>query len=149
VISGTNAAELIRRYDEAREAYEIAVESGEGVARADDEMTTTAREVGAEAVELLRTMLEQEGAPAAEEPATWAYSEEDKVQRRARYTDGAYVQEGDLIRYRQAPGGVLPASPRWDYGVAARASWEDSGELYLRNDEGRLFHIFGHVVERA
>ncbi len=36
------------------------------------------------------------------------------------YTDGTVVVEGDSIRYRQRPGGVLPASENWTYGVAAK-----------------------------
>lgn len=38
----------------------------------------------------------------------------------ARYTDGTPVEEGDRIRYRQAPGGILPASGGWTYGVARK-----------------------------
>jgi len=39
--------------------------------------------------------------------------------RIATYTDGTPVLIGDTIRYRQQPGGLLPASPEWTYGIAA------------------------------
>lgn len=38
----------------------------------------------------------------------------------ARYTDGTPVEEGDSIRYHQAPGGILPASTEWKYGTARK-----------------------------
>lgn len=42
------------------------------------------------------------------------------VTRIARYTDGTPVRKGDLIRYRQTSGGILPASKEWTYGVAMK-----------------------------
>ncbi len=69
--------------------------------------------------------------------------------RIARYTDGTLVREGDRIRYHQAPGGMLPHGD-WRYGIAARQRAADptDPELYLLED-GRLYNLVGHVVERA
>lgn len=80
----------------------------------------------------------------------------------ATYTDGTNVKAGDRIRYRQAPGGVLPPSRDWKHGVAAvfppyqkpetaeimRKFGMDPDELCLRTSEGRYFDIGGHEVER-
>ena len=84
--------------------------------------------------------------------------------RIARYTDGTLVQEGDRIRYHQAPGGIF-APGDWRYGVAKKyprterelesmaAYNERHGVLSLDPDELYLFdgehhyNIVGHVVE--
>lgn len=95
----------------------------------------------------------------------------------AKYTDGKPVREGDPIRYRQQPGGLLPAGD-WVYGVASlfpphqerREQLEafnkaegylalDPDELHLMRDEPvggystatrkAYYHIAGHIVERA
>lgn len=65
------------------------------------------------------------------------------------YTDGTPVQEGDRIRYHQAPGGLM-AHGDWRYGVAVRlpVPHVDSWELVLRgNDDGRHYGLYGHVIE--
>lgn len=76
--------------------------------------------------------------------------------RVARYADGALVQEGDKIRYHQAPGGLLPAG-NWVYGTARKFSRREDDDfsnpeelyLFLVNDRGlnRYYGIVGHVVE--
>lgn len=98
--------------------------------------------------------------------------------RTARYTDGTPVREGDRIRYRQTPGGILPASPEWKRGTARKFPHTpeavarirayndrfggdtllDPDELYLFREETTggyrpelrpaYFHIVGHIVER-
>lgn len=96
---------------------------------------------------------------------------------KAKYTDGTPVREGDSIRYRQQPGGLLPAGD-WKYGTAAlfpphqerREQLEafnraegylalDPDELHLMRDEPiggyntetrkAYYHIAGHIIERA
>ena len=96
--------------------------------------------------------------------------------RTARYTDDEPVKRGDLIRYRQTPGGILPASPEWTYGVAEpfphtereladiHAFNKAQGYIALNPDELYLtfekalpsgetrttrLYIVGHIVERA
>lgn len=93
--------------------------------------------------------------------------------RTPTYTDSTEVKEGDKIRYRQAPGGLLPASPEWTYGVATtypRSEGErermeafnrsqgyialDPDELVLCADEsygkGKVYYnIYSHIIERA
>ena len=69
----------------------------------------------------------------------------------ALYTDGSPVMEGDAIRSRQQPGGILaPAAPTG--GIAAACPWDDSGTLYLkysRPDGSDAYkHIAGHITER-
>jgi hypothetical protein len=70
----------------------------------------------------------------------------------ATYTDGSPVIKGDRIRYRQQPGGILPASMEWKKGVASKCPWDKSGTLYLKRTEpsGReaYYHIFSHIVEK-
>lgn len=94
----------------------------------------------------------------------------------ARYTDGEEIGEGDKIRYRQRPGGMLPANPEWTYGTAEKfphtqreiegmrawkekmgdASLLDPNKLYLKtvvtdwrgNERTEFRHIVGHIVER-
>lgn len=88
----------------------------------------------------------------------------DVWRRIATYTDGTEVQEGDRIRYRQAPGGLLPASPDWCEGVAgkmrefvespdrareATSNGIDVEELMLICDDGSRRSIVGHIVERV
>lgn len=66
------------------------------------------------------------------------------------YADGAPVREGDLIRRRQAPGGLLPRSESWRYGEAVRLPDGCERELYLQDDgDGRFYHIYGHEIERV
>lgn len=44
----------------------------------------------------------------------------------ARYTDGSVVQEGDRVRFHQAPGGLMSPETdadgniKWLYGIAAK-----------------------------
>ena len=93
------------------------------------------------------------------------------------YTDGTPVKIGDRIRYRQQPGGLLPAGD-WKEGVAAIPPWylepekrarmiafnEREGYLALDPDEIHMealdnpgtryertayYMIAGHIVERA
>lgn len=70
------------------------------------------------------------------------------------YTDGTRVQEGDRIRYHQAPGGLM-AHGDWRYGVAARLPESHQtrafpiNELHLLGDDGRYYHLFSHVIERV
>ncbi len=96
----------------------------------------------------------------------------------ALYTDGTPVQPGDKIRYRQQPGGLLPAGD-WKEGIAAlfphtpeaverirKYNESHGGETLLDPDELHLqreepvggystatrtayYHIAGHIVERA
>ena len=65
-----------------------------------------------------------------------------------RYTDGTDVHAGDSVRYRQAPGGILPPSPEWKYGEAVVSS-HCSGTLDLAGDDGRTYHLLGHIIERT
>ena len=67
---------------------------------------------------------------------------------RPRYTDGSNVEPGDSVRYRQAPGGILPPSPEWKYGEAVVSS-HCSGTLDLAATDGRFYHLLGHVIERV
>lgn len=75
--------------------------------------------------------------------------------RIAKYTDGTLVNGGDSIRSKQSPGGLLPPSLNWDYGIAARLPNApeleilDPDELYLRTPEGRYYYIVSHIVERV
>ena len=98
--------------------------------------------------------------------------------RIATYTDGTPVREGDRIRYQQTPGGLIPASGEWTYGIAAkrpysdeeRASMEafnekqgyvalDPDEIYLCREEPirwgssetrpGYYYIVSHIVERV
>lgn len=62
------------------------------------------------------------------------------------YADGTVVRVGDKIRYRQAPGGVLPRSEAWTYGTAVISPAD--GEVVLRAADGRLYNLFGHEIER-
>lgn len=93
-----------------------------------------------------------DGSPLVDERVVSAWRDRPDVQawRKARenvtYTDGSRVGEGDSIRYHQAPGGLMPHGD-WLYGVAAFPP--DSGELCLLADDGRLYNLYGHVIERA
>lgn len=97
--------------------------------------------------------------------------------RTAKYTDDTPVQEGDKIRFKQAPGGILPASDEWVYGTAEKFPYLpdfrarmlaysermngetllDPDELYLRTvvtnwqgvERTEHRHIVSHIVERA
>jgi hypothetical protein len=62
------------------------------------------------------------------------------------YADGEVVREGDKIRYRQAPGGMLPRSEAWTYGTAV-ASFDDGG-IVLRAADDRRYNLLGHEIER-
>ena len=65
------------------------------------------------------------------------------------YVDGTLVHEGDNIRYRQAPGGLLPASRAWTDGTASRLDREpDDPHLYLKDEAGRFYYLIGHEIER-
>ena len=90
--------------------------------------------------------------------------------RRARYTDGSLVMEGDRIRYHQALGGLMSPDvdangSMWKYGTAvllyqsdderarAVANMQDVDELVIELDPGqnvwgRRCHLFSHVIER-
>lgn len=80
------------------------------------------------------------------------------LNRTPHYTDGTPVQEGDRIRYHQAPGGIL-APPMhfrngewtpWREGTAARSRFTIFGEheLVLEDESGSQYGITGHVIER-
>ena len=96
--------------------------------------------------------------------------------RVAKYTDGSTVQEGDHIRFKQAPGGILPVDSEWKYGVAKMKPYSDVerqriekynadqgeicinlDELYLYKEESYysqpidVYYIIsgGHIVERV
>lgn len=71
-----------------------------------------------------------------------------KARENVTYMDGTRVQEGDHIRYHQAPGGLMPHGD-WRYGVAVPDPDPNYGELVLRADNGRHYGLFGHVIERA
>ena len=80
------------------------------------------------------------------------------MNRTANYTDGSPVQEGDRIRYHQAPGGILP--PPMHYRNGKRTPWREGVatmsrrpifgeyELVLEDEQGRHYGIVGHVIER-
>lgn len=70
-----------------------------------------------------------------------------KARENVTYTDGTRVQEGDAIRYHQAPGGLMPHED-WRYGVAAPSPHPAYGELVLLS-ESRHYNLFGHVIERV
>jgi hypothetical protein len=67
-----------------------------------------------------------------------------------RYSDDRTpVLAGDHIRYRQAPGGILPASPTMTAGIAVTPkNGGRPGELYLQAPNGVAYGIFGHIIER-
>lgn len=65
-----------------------------------------------------------------------------------RYVDGTEVSAGDAVRFRQAPGGILPPSPDWRYGRAV-VSDHCSGTLDLAATDGRFYNLLGHIIERA
>lgn len=87
--------------------------------------------------------------------------------RRATYTDGELVKEGDYLRYHQAPGGLMAAPEGWNYGTAVKIpAYEnpekrkedaeygiDVDQLVLRCESGPYAgshcNLFGHVIERA
>lgn len=84
--------------------------------------------------------------------------------RIATYTDGDEVIEGDRIRYRQAPGGLMAPSSDWLEGVAVKMqefaddperrrraldNGIDVDELVLDAGDGGRYSIVGHIVERA
>lgn len=83
------------------------------------------------------------------ELADWYKSRENVT-----YTDGTRVQEGDHIRYHQAPGGLMPHGD-WRYGVAARLPEDRQSrgfridELHLLDAEGGYYGLYGHVIERV
>lgn len=79
----------------------------------------------------------------AEELSAWY-----KTRENVTYTDGSRVQEGDHIRYHQAPGGLM-AHGDWRYGVAAYMPGARYQELLLLGEDGRRYGIYGHVIERA
>lgn len=92
------------------------------------------------------------------------------------YADGTLVKEGDAIRYQQAPGGLLPASGEWKYGIAslfphtpgaiARMNTYNAAQGYIALDPEELvlkgveragtkyeriayYGIYGHIIERV
>ena len=84
--------------------------------------------------------------------------------RIATYTDGTEVSEGDRIRYRQAPGGLMAPSAEWVEGVAVKMqefvddpdrrqraleNGIDVDELVLDAGDGGRYSIVSHIVERA
>lgn len=83
------------------------------------------------------------------------------LHRVARYGDGTPVQEGDHIRYHQAPGGLMspPMHFRngeftpWTEGVAVmieRPTQSIFGkhEIVLEDEAGRRYGLVSHVIER-
>ena len=90
--------------------------------------------------------------------------------RRPTYVDGTPVRVGDHIRYHQAPGGFLSpptdgmGNVLWRKGVAAHLSecaplspkqraemvrvGLDPDEVVLCADDGVVYGIHGHVIER-
>lgn len=80
-------------------------------------------------------------------------------ERIARYSDDdTPVQEGDRIRYHQAPGGLMspPMHFRngeftpWTEGVAVLSERPIFGkhEIVLKDAAGRHYGLVGHVIER-
>lgn len=94
----------------------------------------------------------------------------------ALYTDGTPVQEGDRVRYHQAPGGLMapPSDARgnviWHYGIAAKfpgyqerreelleRGHIDPDELHclrtvdsgLWSKAGSYGHMAPHIIERV
>jgi len=65
-----------------------------------------------------------------------------------RYTDSTLVREGDAIRYKQAPGGILPASQEWMHGVAVPSTRFGYPSLVLEA-HGLRYNLTGHIIERA
>lgn len=70
------------------------------------------------------------------------------------YMDGTPVKPGDRIRYQQASGGLLPPGETWRYGIAVVASDEHTWPgrrptLLMQADEGGLYNIVGHIIERS
>lgn len=84
----------------------------------------------------------------------------------ALYADGTPVTEGDRIRYRQTPGGLMAPASRngeyvWTEGVAVKyppyqeerewlleRGFIDPDELHLLAEDGRYRHIAPHIIER-
>lgn len=76
------------------------------------------------------------------------------------YADGTIVRAGDRIRYKQAPGGMLPPSGDWTYGTAEwtvarpdhHATTLDLGMdpywMVLTAENGRKYNLPGHIIER-
>ena len=77
-----------------------------------------------------------------------AYDWHPECSHLPRYTDGTEVSPGDRVRYRQAPGGLLAASPEWKHGKAVVSS-HCSGTLDLAATDGRFYHLLGHIIERV
>lgn len=85
---------------------------------------------------------------AAEGCRLWMFDWHTECSPKPRYTDGSEVNAGDAVRYRQAPGGILPASPEWKHGRAV-VSDHCSGTLDLDATDGRKYHLLGHIIERV
>ena len=74
----------------------------------------------------------------------------------ATYTDGTPVQQGDSIRYHQAPGGLLPHGD-WDYGTAEfyppqqakPYDWQDPDAPLLRGYELATAETTAQIVRLA
>ena len=73
--------------------------------------------------------------------------------QKVHFTDGTEVRAGDRVRYKQAPGGMLPPSQDWKYGVAEpfvpHAGYDWADELSLHAEDGRWYNLGGHIIERA
>lgn len=68
-----------------------------------------------------------------------------------RYTDGALVKEGDLIRCKSHPGGIIPAKGPWAEGVAVSVNHEEFPgfqNIALKDANGTLWRIAGHIIEK-
>lgn len=69
----------------------------------------------------------------------------------ALYTNGTPVIEGDKIRSRQSPGGIMSPG-KGNEGIAGKCPWDESGTLYLvytRPDRTIAYqHIFSHITEK-
>lgn len=60
---------------------------------------------------------------------------------------GTPVSTGDSIRFKQAPGGILPSSASWTYGTVVES--EGNISTHVIESHGRKYNLLGHIIERA
>ena len=68
-----------------------------------------------------------------------------------RYTDGTLVKDGDPIRCKSRPGGIIPAKDSWAEGVAVSINHEEFPgfqNIALKDSNGTLWRIAGHIIEK-
>lgn len=72
----------------------------------------------------------------------------DWVPKTPKYSDGSgYVSTGDAIRFKQAPGGILPSSQEWVYGTVVESA-NSSISTHVIQSGATRYNLLGHVIER-